>query len=278
MKLIAVEYSPVTLERKGKPKLPVLVGAVGETYQHLLERAWSRGDDAPVRFPVACPGGRLLRNRNDNPQSLMTFLEQSIDLPGISLFPIKDRKPLSEYTKIETADLQTLGDRLFERPNYASMSSLGQFMGALRQLTSRYQHGWAWKTEWKANTQGEIARPVFLEGRFYGIDAVIPTYDPNKLRGLVVEVIYRPFPTKALRESGIKRLRVRSDVYIISSGTEYINHLDGVSLKREEFAPAKLLEHLRLLSTPKDIILLRRDPSYAKKLANKLEPVVEYKY
>ena len=232
-KLVCVEYNPVLNDKRSKVKMEPLIGCIGETFEHYLSRARRDGDiKIPVRFPLAAPGSRAVVHRTGvQSNDPIFFREQSVDLPVYSLFPMIRRVPISNYTRFPLDEMDGIVDKVFEKASYLSTFNRDKFVEALGIVRKIMGHMWEWKKE--SHITADQLPPTFIEGRFYGIDNIISTYDRRAFRGLAIEIIFRPQPSLAQREGGIRRVRCASDVVLASNKPEYVNYIDGVNISRE---------------------------------------------
>jgi len=181
---------------------------------------------------------------------------ESVDVARDSLYVLKDRIPTSLYERVKLADTKTL----FEKPVYMSTFSKDRLSQLLNELASTYRNSWIWS--WGMGPidapRTSTYQPVFLEARVYGIDTIIGTYDARKFDGVVLEIIYKPFPNQTMWDQGTRVMRARSNVYILSNYEEYVSYVDGVKLGREKTNYVSMISKYSKFLTTKHSVGLRK--------------------
>jgi hypothetical protein len=267
-KLVCVECTPSVGNGLGRSPNSPLTGFVGET----LERYLRKGHDQvriPVRFPLLGPGSHVSLIRSDrNPSDPYQVSLEGDLIKKSNLFVLKDRTPVSMYKRVKMC----VPSELFEKPTYMSTYSLAKFREMLLNAGDIYPWSWVWKLEKDtiraANPQSE--QHIFIEAKFYGIDAVINTYDANKFRGIAIEVVYRPQPTQEMISKGIRVLRTCTDLLLFSNSDEYISYIDGTTVNRERMPQGVMSQRYGAFITPKIATSLNRfEDHYAKVLEEK---------
>lgn len=268
-KLITVEYNPTRIPQK-EIDFSNFYGCVGETLEGLYNRALLPSDnirsrEIPVRFPLIMANSQVATfwsRKNYAPTDKILFQEEGISLPARDVCRIK-RPPISEYTRRPLGNNEEVFQELFESDHYCSTFSLNTFLGVLHYLGERYSLGWTWKKEWNQKVGNAKLRSLFIEARFYGIDTAISIYNRKKIDGVVIEVIVRPWPSEKDYKEGVRRTRFRSNVYLVSNCSEYIDYVDGVALKRTKIASSnwskKLAEVYQNLTTANEVLACRRN-------------------
>jgi hypothetical protein len=163
------------------------------------------------------------------PVDTYTLEEEGIMLPAKNISPV-NLTPISLYTRTPFICSKVSLTNLLESNTYSSTYSLTTFLHSLKAVENYYGKAWWWKTEWDNETFKDPA--VFIEARFYGINAVISLYDRSKFDGVAIEVTLKPLPSKENQEKGIKVCRFRRDVFLASNCSEYIDYLDGTDIKQ----------------------------------------------
>lgn len=268
-KLVCVEYSPKSTTKIDKEGLSPLSGCVGETLESFLNpHERSSKTIVPVRFPLSGQNARIGRwCTAGNPLDPHQLEVEAVDIPRESLYVLEDRVPTSLYERVSLTDPKTL----FEQPMYMSTFSRDGLITMLKGFTKTYRNSWIWSWGYgniKAPHTSPYT-PVFMEARVYGIDNIIGTYDARKFDGVALEVIYKPFPSQAMLDQGIKVMRARSNVYIFSNYEEYINYVDGVKLGREKTNYVSIMDKYTKFLTPKQGVSLRRTMLTEKKQIKK---------
>ena len=286
--LVSVAYCPNTVVRVKRKlvSLSPLVGCVGETRRDFIDKAIAGVNKAlaenkpidnilvPVRFPIAGPNSRLKFWMNDRDLlDPIQLEEEGVMISPYDLYQV-DKKPVSFYKGIklkEATDVNQLG----AGGCYLYTHSRSTLRRALHSLTALYPKHYFWLDEAGLSTGPGC---VFYQARFYSIDTIIPVYDPSELKGVVVEIITRPWPSKDLRDNHVRSLRLRSRVMLLTSTEEYVEYMDGVHVAVEEFGVASELQKIDNLMVPKSVKMdLTTIDSWGKAATKSSKPQA-YKY
>jgi hypothetical protein len=245
-KLIAVEFGwrGASEDSQDGTDLVALNGCIGETLRSIYEKKrkallgskYSLLEDEliPVRFPLTAPNSRSgFFPQESNPLDPLTLASESFGISIKEVFPVK-RKPVSLYRRCKLSKLSenpASFKKVFESDSYYYTNSLNSFWKILPTIEELFSNTWYWKWEWCVPEKG--GKALFMEARFYGIDAVVSPYPKSDFDGLAIEIILRPaLPEK----SRTARRRLCSNVFVCSNHSEYIDYLDGVQIPRTKIS------------------------------------------
>ena len=289
-KLISVEYSPAWRNDYSAVDSP-LDGCLGETLVQVYDAAVRRHNQllaesktqkalritVPVRFPLLGYNSQLsFWNGDRDPRDIHALREEGIEIPLAELSP-SNTTPISLYPgkRMETVEeaRRLMGEEFFRYSrNYARLR------GLVKHLSKALPFAWSGKHECRL-TSGEPP-PVFLEARVYGLHTVLGTYDCSSLRGVILEIITRPWPSAQNRADGVVVGRKRHDTYLFSSSKNYVQSVDGVPLKRHSTNHTDIVARISKLIPPQVALKVRHKLDKCPlKSGNSAQSILdEYKY
>lgn len=257
-----VEYVSFTESKKDKDEKVLLDGCVGEVDKGSFIRAARKFKEGqasgkknpmvyvPVRFFLNLPGTLVGFYPN------WGFSKNDVSEQGVQVLfnrlRVTDRVPASAYDRkiINSSQPAVNVKDVFESQVYYCTASIAKFNYAVEMLSSALPNAWLWCKE-STRSAGVGARgPVFLEGRIYGADTLIQLYS-KKFQGVVLQVLSRDI-CKGYSE------RMTSDLYLLSNTEEYIEHIDGVKIKRTRIGVLDLLSEITSFYTPKEYMIKKK--------------------